>query len=35
VEDAHRLKVLGTDYYGTGKIPSLGFFVQDQHWRLK
>jgi lipopolysaccharide transport system ATP-binding protein len=35
VEDACRLKMLGTDFYGTGKIPSLGFFVHDQHWRLK
>jgi homopolymeric O-antigen transport system ATP-binding protein len=35
VEDAHRLKVLGSDFYGTGKIPSLGFFVHDQHWLLK
>jgi lipopolysaccharide transport system ATP-binding protein len=35
VEDAYRLKVLGSDYYGTGKVPSLGFFVHDQDWRLK
>lgn len=35
VEDAHRLEVLGTDFYGTGKIPSLGFFVHEQHWFLK
>jgi lipopolysaccharide transport system ATP-binding protein len=35
VEDAHRLKVLGSDFYGTGKIPSLGFFVHEQHWFLK
>jgi len=35
VEDACRLEVLGSDFYGTGKIPSLGYFVHDQHWRLK
>jgi lipopolysaccharide transport system ATP-binding protein len=35
VEDACRLKILGSDYYKTGKVPSLGFFVHDQHWRLK
>jgi lipopolysaccharide transport system ATP-binding protein len=35
VEDACRLKILGTDFYGTGKIPSLGFFVHEQHWFLK
>ena len=35
VEDACRLKILGTDFYGTGKIPSLGFLVHDQHWGLK
>jgi lipopolysaccharide transport system ATP-binding protein len=35
VEDACRLKILGSDYYRTGKVPSLGFFVHDQHWRLK
>ena len=35
VGDAHHLKVVGSDYYGTGKVPSLGFFVHDQDWRLK
>jgi lipopolysaccharide transport system ATP-binding protein len=35
VEDACRLEVLGSDFYGTGKIPSLGYFVHDQHWRLR
>lgn len=35
VEDACRLKILGSDFYGTGRIPSLGFFVHEQHWRLK
>ena len=35
IEDACRLKILGSDFYGTGKIPSLGYFVHDQHWRLR
>jgi lipopolysaccharide transport system ATP-binding protein len=35
VEDACRLEVVGSDFYGTGKIPSVGYFVHDQHWRLR
>ncbi len=35
VEDACRLKIVGTDFYGTGKAPSLGFFVHEQSWHLK
>lgn len=35
VEDACRLKILDSDFYGTGKIPSLGYFVHAQRWRLK
>jgi lipopolysaccharide transport system ATP-binding protein len=35
VEDACRLKVVGSDFYGTGKAPSLGFFVHEQSWHLK
>jgi len=35
VEDACRLKILGSDFYGTGKIPSVGFLVHEQHWSLK
>jgi lipopolysaccharide transport system ATP-binding protein len=35
VEDACRLKVVGADYYGTGQIPSIGFFVHNQSWHLK
>src|ERR1700722_3268707 len=35
VEDACRLTIAGSDFYGTGKIPSLGFFVQNQSWHLK
>lgn len=34
VEDACRLKIAGSDFYGTGKIPSLGFFVHKQSWYL-
>jgi lipopolysaccharide transport system ATP-binding protein len=35
VEDASRLKILDSDFYKTGKIPSLGYFVHHQHWWLK
>jgi len=35
VEDACRLKIVASDFYGTGKIPSLGFFVHKQSWHLK
>ncbi len=34
VEVACRLRVVDFDYYGTGRIPSTGFFVNDQRWRL-
>ncbi len=34
VEAACRLRIVDFDYYGTGRIPSLGFFVNDQHWRV-
>ena len=32
VEDAARLTVLPSDYYGTGSVPWNGFFVLEQHW---
>jgi len=35
VEAACRLRIVDFDYYGTGRIPSLGFFVNDQRWRLE
>ena len=35
VEDAYRLRILEYDFYGTGKIPSLGLFVQSHHWRME
>lgn len=34
VEDAFRLHVTESDFYGTGQIPSLGFIVHRQRWRL-
>jgi lipopolysaccharide transport system ATP-binding protein len=33
VEDAVRLTVLDTDYYGCGKAPEYGMVVIDQRWR--
>ena len=35
VDDACRVKVANSDFYGTGKIPSTGFFVHPQRWRLE
>jgi len=35
VEFARDLKVRETDFYKTGKVPSLGFIVHEQHWKLK
>jgi lipopolysaccharide transport system ATP-binding protein len=35
VEDSCRLTIVGSDFYGTGKVPSLGFFVHEQSWHLK
>jgi lipopolysaccharide transport system ATP-binding protein len=32
VEDALRLHVLESDYYGGGKLPRHGFFVLKNHW---
>jgi lipopolysaccharide transport system ATP-binding protein len=34
VEDAVRLTVIPSDYYGTGKVPSSGFFVLQHRWEL-
>jgi lipopolysaccharide transport system ATP-binding protein len=34
VDSAYRLRILETDFYGTGQIPSLGLFVQKHHWRM-
>ena len=34
VEDATRLTILESDYYGTGKVPWNGAFVLKHRWRL-
>jgi lipopolysaccharide transport system ATP-binding protein len=34
VEDAARLTVIGSDFYGTGRIPTEGIFVLEQAWQL-
>lgn len=35
VDGAYRLKIAESDFYGTGHVPVLGFFVQKHHWRLE
>ena len=34
VEDAARITVIESDYYGTGKVPWNGFFVLKHNWHL-
>ena len=34
IEDAYRISVSESDYYGTGKLPPNGFFVIKHSWRL-
>jgi lipopolysaccharide transport system ATP-binding protein len=34
VEDAARLTILESDYYGTGRVPWNGFFVLKHRWHL-
>jgi lipopolysaccharide transport system ATP-binding protein len=34
VENAVKVSVVASDYYGTGKVPWNGTFVLEQHWRL-
>jgi lipopolysaccharide transport system ATP-binding protein len=34
VDSAARIKVLESDYYGSGKLPNDGAFVLEQHWSL-
>jgi hypothetical protein len=34
VDSAYRLRILETDFYGVGQVPSLGLFVQKHHWRM-
>ncbi len=35
VEDAARLTVIGSDFYGTGRMPTEGTCVLEQDWQLK
>jgi lipopolysaccharide transport system ATP-binding protein len=35
IDDAARITVLESDYYGTGKCPWNGYFVLKQHWQLQ
>jgi lipopolysaccharide transport system ATP-binding protein len=34
IDSAARIKVLKSDYYGTGKLPNDGAFVLEQNWSL-
>jgi lipopolysaccharide transport system ATP-binding protein len=35
VEDAARITIVASDYYGTGRIPRAGTFVLPQRWSLR
>ncbi len=35
VEDAIRISVIESDYYGTGKVPWNGTFVLPHRWQLE
>lgn len=35
IEDAVKMRVLESDYYGTGKVPWNGTFVLPHHWCLE
>lgn len=35
IEDAVKMRVLESDYYGTGKVPWNGTFVLPHHWSLE
>ena len=35
IEDAIRISVIDSDYYGTGKVPRNGTFVLPHRWRLE
>lgn len=35
VDDAARLQVIESDYYGTGRVPWNGTFVLEHHWHLE
>jgi hypothetical protein len=34
IDDATRLTIIDSDYYGTGKVPWNGTFVLSHNWRL-
>jgi lipopolysaccharide transport system ATP-binding protein len=34
VEDALRITIIESDYYGTGVVPKSGFCVLEHHWRV-
>jgi lipopolysaccharide transport system ATP-binding protein len=34
IDSAARIKILESDYYGSGKLPRDGAFVLEQHWSL-
>jgi hypothetical protein len=35
IEDAVKLRVVESDFYGTGRVPWNGTFVLKQHWNLE
>jgi len=35
INDAARVSVIESDYYGTGKVPWNGTFVLKHHWYLE
>jgi hypothetical protein len=35
IEDAAKITVLESDFYGTGKVPWNGTFVLNHHWFLE
>ena len=34
VENAARITILGSDYYGTGRVPRTGVCVMKHRWRM-
>ena len=34
VENAAQISITGSDYYGTGVVPTRGAFLLDNRWRL-
>ena len=35
VDDAARIQIIESDYYGTGRVPWNGTFVLEHHWYLE